>query len=137
MTASIGNSLATESEEKNYADFQRSQMLYMWVSIWFSVCLFCLLQPFIKLWVGAEYLLGPVELALFSIYFLCYKLGDVCSTYRQAAGLWWQDRFRPVVEAVVKVMLNFCLISLFGVAGVLGNSIVCLIFIMGVVSILF
>lgn len=129
ITASIGNSLATESEDKNYADFQRSQMLYMWISIWLATCLFCLLQPFITLWVGKEYLLGQVELGLFCVYFLCYKLGDICSTYRQAAGLWWQDRFRPIVEAIAKVILNFLVISFLGVAGILANSIVCLLLI--------
>lgn len=129
ITASIGNSLATESEHKNHDDFNKIQILYMWISIWCTVCLFCLLQPFIKLWVGQNYCLGYIELTLFCLHFLCLKLGDVCSTYRQAAGLWWQDRYRPIVEAMVKTILNLSIIRYFGVAGALGGSIVCLLFI--------
>lgn len=129
ITASIGNSLAIESEQKNYSDFNKCQMLYMWVSIWCTICLFCLLHPFIKLWIGEGYILGDIELFLFCIYFLCYKLGDICSTYRQAAGLWWQDKYRPVVEAVVKTLLNLFIIKWLGVSGALGGSIFCLLFI--------
>ena len=129
ITASIGNSIATESEQKNYLDFNRCQLLYMWISIWCTVCLYCMLQPFIVVWIGPNYLLGEVELALFCLYFLCHKLGDICSTYRQATGLWWQDRYRPIVEAIVKTILNFTIIKYFGVAGALSGSIICLVFI--------
>lgn len=129
ITASIGNSLAIENEEKNYNDFKKCQLLYMWTSIWCTVCLFCLFQPFIELWVGANYLLGEIELFMFCLYFLCHKLGDICSTYRQAAGLWWQDRYRPVVEAIVKTILNFTIIKYFGINGALGGSVFCLVFI--------
>lgn len=129
ITASIGNSIATESEEKNYADFNKCQLLYMWTSIWCTVCLYCMFQPFLKVWVGTNYLLGEIELFMFCLYFLCHKLGDICSTYRQAAGLWWQDRYRPVAEAIVKTALNFIVIKHFGVNGALGGTVFCLVFI--------
>lgn len=129
ITASIGNSIATESEEKNYGDFNKIQLIYMWISIWCTVCLYCLFQPFISLWVGDSYLLGEIELCSFCLFFLCHKLGDICSTYRQATGLWWQDKYRPITEAVVKTILNLCIIRYFGVVGALGGSIFCLVFI--------
>lgn len=129
ITASIGNSIATESEDKNYHDFKKCQLLYMWISIWCMVCLFCLTQPFIKLWIGANYLLGEIELCFFCGFFICRQLGDICSTYRQAIGLWWQDRYRPVAEAVAKTILNLTIIKYFGVVGAFGGSIICLIFI--------
>lgn len=127
ITASIGNSLAKESTTKNYNDFNKFQLLYMWLSIWCTVCLYCLLQPFIRLWIGEQYLFGNIELFLFCLFFLTHKLGDMCSTYRQAAGLWWQDRVRPIVEALVKTILNLTIIKIWGVAGALGGTIFCLI----------
>lgn len=129
ITASIGNSIATETEEKNYGDFNKIQLIYMWISIWCTVCLYVMFQPFIRIWVGDSYLLGEIELCLFCLSFLCHKLGDICSTYRQATGLWWQDKYRPITEAVVKTVLNLSIIRYFGVAGALGGSIFCLVFI--------
>ncbi len=129
ITASIGNSLATEDEKKNYSDFQCIQLMYMWISIWFTICLYSLLQPFITLWAGEKFILGNTELALFCLYFFCYKLGDICAIYRQAAGLWWQDRFRPITEAFVKTLFNLTVIRYYGISGVLGGSVFCLLII--------
>ena len=129
IAASVGNSIATESEEKNYQDFQKCQLLYMWASGWCTVCLFCLYQPFVEWWIGEEYLFSNQLMALFCVYFFCYKMGDICAVYRQAAGLWWQDRFRPVVESVTNLVLNIVLVKFIGVAGVMLSTICCLVFI--------
>lgn len=129
ISASVGNSMIEESIEKNFKDFQICQLLYMYISVWCTACLFCLIQPFITVWIGKEYLLSNVEMAICCIYFFCYKMGDVCAVYRQAAGLWWQDRYRPIVEAIVNLVLSLILVQSFGVVGVLLSSIFCLIFI--------
>lgn len=129
IVASVGNSMVTESVRKNYRDFNKCQLLYMWISGWCTVCLFCLLQPFIKLWIGEEYLFNTTVLVIFCIYFFCYKLGDICAVYRQAAGIWWQDRYRPIVEAVLNLVLSIILVQRLGVSGVLIATIFCLVFI--------
>lgn len=129
ITAGVGNSIVTETQEKNYKDFNTCQLLYMWLSSWCTVALFCLYQPFIKLWIGAEYLFDPLTMALFCALFYCYKAGDICAVYRQAAGLWWEDRYRPIVEAILTVVLSIILVKTMGVSGVIIATIVCLVFI--------
>lgn len=129
ITAGVGNSMATESEKKNYNDFRIILLLYVWLSIWCTVCLACLFQPFISLWIGNDYLFGTGLMLLFCLQFYCSDLGDTCALYRRSAGLWWQDRYRPVVEAVVSLVLSFVLIKRIGVAGVLLANIFCQIFI--------
>lgn len=129
ITASVGNSIAVETQEKNYNDFKVCQMLYMWISVWCTVTLYCLFQPFIKLWIGESYLFSDEVMLLFCILFFSYKAGDICAVYRQAAGLWWQDRYRPIVEAVTNVVLSVSLVQVWGVSGVLISTIICLILI--------
>ena len=68
-------------------------------------------------------------LILFCGLFYCYKMGDMCAVYRQAAGLWWQDRYRPFVEAVTNLVLNITLVQIIGMAGVVLSTIICLVFI--------
>lgn len=129
MSASVGNSMVLETEKKNHHDFQKFQLLYMAISSWATVCLFCLIQPFITLWAGKDYLFHSITLILFCALFYCYKMGDICAVYRQAAGLWWQDKHRPIVEAIVNLSLNLCLVKVFGVNGVIVSTIFCLVFI--------
>ena len=53
----------------------------------------------------------------------------MCYAYRQGAGLWWQDKFRPIVESIVNISLNIILVQKMGVIGVLLSTIIGLVFI--------
>jgi hypothetical protein len=55
-------------------------------------------------------------------------MGNICYQYRQASGLWWEDRFRPVVDGVTNLTLNFILVQNIGVAGVMLSTILCHVF---------
>ncbi|MFR5992244.1 MAG: lipopolysaccharide biosynthesis protein [Mediterraneibacter faecis] len=52
LLAGVGNSIVTESPEKNYSDLNKINFVYMWFAGWCTICLICLYQPFMKLWVG-------------------------------------------------------------------------------------
>lgn len=125
--ASIGNSIATESIEKNYMDFKKYSFIMFWIVGWCTICLFCLFQPFIELWVGKEYLFDMGMVALFCIYFYCLELGEITYVYREAAGLWWEDRYRPIIESVANLSLNLLLVSKFGVYGVIASTIISMV----------
>lgn len=129
ITAGIGNSIVKESVQKNYRDFEKFHFIYLWLIGWMTVCYFCLYQPFIQMWVGEAYLLDGRIMAVFCLYFFTWKMGDMCYTYRQAAGLWWQDKVRPLVESAVNLILNVVLVRVCGVAGVIYATIFCLVFI--------
>ncbi len=129
ITASIGNSIALETQEKNYNDFRKIQLIYMWAAGFCTAALFCLYQPFMRMWVGEELMFDGLIMSVFCIYFFINRCGDVCYTYRQSAGLWWEDRYRPIVEAVVNLTLNIILVQIIGVVGVMLSTIIGLVFI--------
>lgn len=129
MQASVGNSMVTESEDKNHSDFRQFHWIYMFMATWCTVCMFVLFQPFIKVWIGGEYQLDFLTMTSICILFLVGNNGDMCMTYRQAAGLWWQDKFRPLVESVVNVILCLVLVKPMGVLGVVLSSTICMFFI--------
>ena len=52
MSASIGNSIVSESIHKNYENLLKFEFLYEWISGWCTICLICLYQPLMRLWVG-------------------------------------------------------------------------------------
>ncbi len=134
ITAGIGNSMVTETKEKNYRNFFRFFFMYEWISGWCTACLFCLYQPFMEIWVGEELMMGSDIVVLMCCYFFVLKAGDMCYVYRQAAGIWWTDRFRPMVEAAANLALNLILVQRFGAAGVLLATVitmVCINFVWG------
>ena len=76
------------------------------------------MQDFITLWVGEDNLLQFSSVIFCSIYFF-NEIRDVTAIYRQSAGLWWEDRQRPIIEAATNLALNIILVKYLGVNG--GN----------------
>lgn len=129
VTSSVGDSIVSKDVNSNYKDFKKFVFIYMWVAGWFAICIGCLIQPFMNLWLGKELLLAGSIAVLFAVYFYAQTMGDIVFLYRTAAGLWWQDRIRPVVEAVSNIILNIALVKILGLHGVILATIITLVFI--------
>lgn len=122
-TAGIGNSLVTETKEKNYADFRKLTFLFCWLSGLCCAMLLCLYQPFIELWVGKDLLLTMPVVVSFVIYLYVYEVNRVTNIYKDAAGIWHEDRFRPLVASVVNILLNALTITRLRFFGVIFSTV--------------
>ncbi|MDO4528216.1 MAG: oligosaccharide flippase family protein [bacterium] len=129
VTAGIGNKMVTNNVDDNYDDFKRIVFLNGWIVSWCSVCMFCLYQSFMILWVGKELCFPFFTMVLMVLYFLIPRITTIAYTYREAAGLWWEDRFRPLIAAIVNLSLNLFLVKFIGMNGVLISTLFCSIFI--------
>lgn len=129
ITAGIGNKMITNSIEDNYQDFKNFTFANSWISSWCSVCLLCLYQHFVRIWIGESYLFPFFTVYLMVLYFLLPRLTTMTYTYREAAGLWWEDRFRPLVATLVNLVVNILLVQIIGMNGVIISTLICTIFI--------
>ena len=122
--AGIGNSLVVESSEKNYRDFEKFSLMLTWIIGFCTACLYCLLQPFMKIWVHKENMLDNSFVPLFCVYFYVYELALIWATYKDAGGIWHKDRFRPLCVTIVNLGLNVLTVRYWGLYGVLLSTIV-------------
>ena len=127
IVSGVGNSMVLESIEKNYKDLECMNFLYMWVAGLAAICMLCVYQPFISLVFGDDMLLPFEAMALFCLYFYVTKLGDMLTVYSVAAGLWWESRYRSIVEALGNLCLTYYLGRYFGVYGIIGSTIIVLL----------
>ncbi len=128
-TAGIGNSLITETKEKNYTDFRKLTFLFCWVSGMCCCMLLCLYQPFMTLWVGKDLLLSMPVVVSFVIYLYVYEINRVTNIYKDAAGIWHEDRFRPLAASIVNIALNALTIRWIGFFGVIFSTVVATLFV--------
>ena len=119
ITAGLGNSFITETKEKNYKDMKKFTFLFMWLIGVCSCCFLGLYQPFIELWVGAEFLLDFSIVVCFAVYFYFYTLNRLLNVYKDATGLWHEDRFRPLTTSICNLVLSLLWVKPFGLRGVL------------------
>lgn len=129
MTASVGNSLVLESVEKNYQDMRRFNFMFNWIVGFCTCCLLTMYQPFMYLWMGNEGLFPFYMVVIFCLYFYFLNTGSIRAVYHDAAGLWWEARFRAVLEAVLNLVLNVILTYTLGVFGTLLGTLITLVFI--------
>ncbi len=129
MMASVGNSIAVGTRDKNYTDMRRFNFIYMLIAGWASICFLCMYQPFVRLWVGEQLMLNFPEVAALTAYFYVLKMGDMRWVYFEGAGLWWQARYYALAEALLNIFLNIMLAKYFGVLGIILATLISLFFV--------
>lgn len=125
--AGVGNSLVIESREKNYNDLKKITFLTEWIAGFSTCCLLCLYQPFMKIWVGEENLLSFGIVICFSIYLLVVVTNQMICLYKDAAGIWHADRWRPLITAMVNLCLNLLTVNFLGLYGVILSTVVSMV----------
>lgn len=128
-TAGIGNSVIMESEEKNFADLKKFTFLISWIAGFCTCCFICLYQPFMELWVGKDLMLKFTAVICFSSYYFIYEINQLLNTYKDAAGIWHEDRFRPLVTAIANLTMNLIMVQFWGIYGVLLSTSLSMLFV--------
>ena len=129
ITAGVGNKMITSSKEENYNDFMNFTFANGWITSWCAICLVVLYQHFMRTWVGDDLTFPCSTMVLIVLYFYLSRVTNMTFTYREAAGLWWEDRFRPLVLTATNLLLSLILVQIIGVNGVLLSTIFCTVFI--------
>ena len=124
MSASIGNSIVTESVEKNYNNLQKFSFLMAWISGWIAICMLCIYQPFMELWMGKNLMLSDFNMMLFCIYFYAINMNNIRNQYIIGTGIWWKLKYSNIAEAFGNVILNLVLGKFFGITGIIIATII-------------
>ena len=122
--AGVANELIVENNEKKVRDFYRLTFI---VFFFMNICVSNMLnlyQPFMKLWMGSKYLLDDSSVVLLCLYFVSFEIPVFWSMYKDAAGAWKQDRFRPLIGALVNLIVNIILVNIIGINGVIISTII-------------
>lgn len=122
--AGIGNSLVTESSEKNYRDLKKMTFLFGWLVSVSSAILLCTFQPFMHMWMGEKNMLDFKYVICFVIYFYFIGMSNLLNMFKDAAGIWKTDKWRPLTAAIVNLVLNLITIQWLGLYGVLISTII-------------
>lgn len=121
-TAGIGNSIIVETEEKNYNDLKKFTLLISWIGGFCTVCLLCLYQPFMEIWVSDKLMLNFEAVVCFCVYFFINQINALLNLYKDAAGMWHEDRYRPLVVSIANLIANITFVQFIGIYGVLLAS---------------
>lgn len=124
ITAGIGNSIACDSMQKVKSDFYRFSEINFSLIGFCAGCMLCLYQPFIILWQHNSNLYSFSLPVLLVVLFVVWTSRRMIHTYKDAAGLWEIDKYRPVTEAIVNLCLNLLMVKMIGLDGIVLSTII-------------
>ena len=118
FTPGIANKMALETKENNLNTFYNLFFLNMWLNIWFCTCFIALCQHFMILWVGNDLLLPSFSIFLFVISLYLQMIRKVVCVYNDAAGIWKEDKLKPIIGAILNIAASIVFTKLYGIIGV-------------------
>lgn len=124
ITASIGNLIVIESNEKKVKAFKITQFT---TALQASVCfcgLYVLFNQFVELWVGKKYLFNDDVVSALVVSFYITYMRKAVLMFRDACGLFWNDRYKPIAESIINLAASIYLTIHYGIVGVIWGSII-------------
>ena len=122
MTASIGNVIAKENNEKKYYVFQTVQSISFILCGIIVVSFNLIADDFIMVWLGEEYVLSKLLVIAVTLntFFSCVL--QPLWLFRDATGLYRKTKYIMLIAAIENIVLSIFLGKILGVAGVIFAS---------------
>lgn len=123
-SASIGNLAATSTAGHQEKVFNKMLFLCFWIYCFCSSSLWTLFNPFMLVWQGKELLFSESIVALLIIDFWMKGMLSPISQFRTSNGLFVQGKYRPLIMAIINLIVSIFLVKRMGIAGVILGRII-------------
>ena len=123
FTSNYGNAYATLDDRSLYDFFRKMTFLNLAISGFAASLLFLLIGPFVRLWLGERMCLGTFVEAVLCALFFMQSSTLTNGTNIMASGLFVRDKPRPVIEAILNIVISIALVEPCGIAGVFLGTI--------------
>lgn len=112
VLASVGNLNASENVRGLQVVYDRLYFLSFWLYGFSSICLFCLVQPFIEVAFGKQYLLDSLTAIALVVSFYTAGMRHAPNVIRSAAGLYYRDWPKPIFESIVNFVASIAFLKI-------------------------
>ncbi len=124
IRSSIGNYIAEKNSFEQYTLYKKIENINSCFQIFISVCLAVLFNPFINWWLGPDAMLSNYAVYLLSFNTFIVILRKPIHSFKTTSGLFEKDKYAPIIESVLNIILSILLVKKLGVEGVIIGTIV-------------
>lgn len=124
ITASVGNLGVEESRERIKRIFEAAFFAGQWVFGLAAICLYELLDTFVEISFGPQYVFSGNVTLILCINFYLTGMRQASLVFRDSMGLFWYDRFKAPAEAVINLGVSILLGRYLGTAGIFLGTLV-------------
>lgn len=123
ITASLGNMGATETENAVYDGYRYIDMSFFLIYGVLSVVLLNIINPIVGTFFGVSRCLPFSSALIICILFYLNNNKNLFNTYKSSLGLFWYDRFRPLISGAFNIVVSIILGKIIGFDGILLGTI--------------
>lgn len=124
LRAGIGSFVNSHTKEESCDCF----FMVFFVSFWlFTLCsctLFCILDDFIRLWIGDKFVLGYKTLTIICLNLFMEKLTTPVWSFNYSVGLFKQTKYVTLITAALNLGISIVLGKMYGLNGILLGTVV-------------
>ena len=118
LTASVGNLGVTQGKERIRTVFASSFFVGQWMYGFAAICLYELLNLFVKFSFGAQYVFPANVVLILCINFFVLGMRQAALVFRDSLGLFWFDRYKSIANALFNILFSILLARQYGTFGV-------------------
>lgn len=127
MAASIGN-LAATSERKRVLEVFNTLNFFCFLLYGYSTVMMAVLfEPFIMLFFGESFLMGKWTVLMLLMEFYITGMRQAMQQFRNAMGTFWYDRYKPIAEVILNLVISLVLVNRYGIGGILAGTVLSLL----------
>ena len=123
LSPKIGKFIAQHTKRENYNYFKRIDIFYCFISIFFTYCTYSLIDNFVVIWLGKEFLLPERTLKLLCFNLLTILFRGNLGNFKEGAGF-FDDIKSPILESVINLVVSIILGLKMGLDGVIIGTII-------------
>lgn len=124
IRSSVGNFIAEKNNIEQYALYKKIENINSCFQIFIPVCLAVLFNPFISWWLGQDAMLSNTAVYLLSFNTFIVILRKPVHSFKTTSGLFEKDRYAPVIESILNIIISILLANKLGIEGVIIGTIV-------------
>ncbi len=124
FSGSIGNLSALENSDRLYSIYKELDLMFFVLAGYVAGGMMMLFNPFISIFFGAQYCFPIATVVIIVTEFYISLMRQTNLLFREAMGLFWNDRYKAVAESIINLVVSLLLVKPFGVAGIIGGTII-------------
>lgn len=126
VTASVGNFVTEKTNEESYHFFKKLYFINAYLAICCFISLNTLINPFIKLIWGENYVLAPLLTFLITFNFYLDRMRTSSQIFIDATGLFWPIKWKSLFEAAINLSccLYFLVVLKWGIESIVIGTII-------------
>ena len=126
VTAGVGNLFATKEKENAFIVFKRMNFINYYFYFICCIMLFAFVNPLISIWIGNSYLFGKITVFIIVLNLFMTGMRHTNVTFINASGLYYNIKYKPIIEAIINLVLSLILAKFMGVNGILLGTFISL-----------